>query len=351
VSATAIIDNVWEGATDTWQWLRGVVLGEWEDNRSLSQVTTDALAGFVPGFGSTIALRDLLAVTYRLAKYPDRRRQVDEWILLVAMLLPLLITVVGFVADGVGALVGAELGGFFRAVSLLLVKKGGVGLKALVEFFNAHGYGDVIKALRQVKFAAYQEKLLAYMDKQLNRLIRLVSDFEARLKALSPESLPHWLPGRQSVINGIAHCQVFASELQELCKIARQMIPAALIEMDRRLGAILAGDIRGAAQVTHSMAAGRDAPAAAKLKAEPGQPAMHNPEPPEPGNTRRVPERRLMHVVGKREYRYVGEGARPVGAKPYVPGETKLENPALEEADWLDVREKVNEGWPNLANE
>jgi len=155
-----VLDRVWDGANDTWQWLRGVVLGEWEDNRSISQIVTDALAGFVPGVGSIITLRDLLAVIVRLAKHPEKREQVEEWILLVAMLLPLIITVLGVAAAGVGALVGAELGGFLRAVALFVVKKGGVALRVMVEFFQAHGYGDVVKALRQVKFAQYRAALL-----------------------------------------------------------------------------------------------------------------------------------------------------------------------------------------------
>ena len=52
--SSRVLDNVWDGAGDTWHWLRGVVMGEWEDNRSTSQIVTDALAGFVPGLGSII---------------------------------------------------------------------------------------------------------------------------------------------------------------------------------------------------------------------------------------------------------------------------------------------------------
>ena len=157
---TNILDRVWDGAGETWHWLRGVVLGEWDDHRTVSQIVTDALAGFVPGLGSIITLRDLLAVIVRLAKHPEKREQIEEWILLVAMLLPLILTALGALAVGIGALVGAELGGFLRALTLTLVKEGGVALKALVEFFQHHGYGDVVKALRQVKFAKYKDALI-----------------------------------------------------------------------------------------------------------------------------------------------------------------------------------------------
>lgn len=349
--SASFVDQVWDGAGETWRWLRGVVMGEWEDNRSLSQIVTDALAGFVPGLGSIITLRDLLAVITRLAKHPEKREEVEEWILLVAMLLPLIITVLGVAAAGVGALVGAELGGFLRAVALFVVKKGGVAFKVMVEFFQAHGYGDVVKALRQVKFAAYKNALIKSLNEQIDRLIQLVRDFQAKLEALSPQSLPAWIPGRDAALRGIAHCKTFISQLEALRKKALEMIPKALIEMDQRLGALLAGDIKMATQAAHTVPTGQLAPEVARLKPEPGQPSMHNPGPPEPGNTRRLAERRSVALAGKREYAVLDEAGRPVGAKLYEHGATKMEHPALQEMAWREQRGKVKEGWPNMANE
>lgn len=350
--SAGVLDQVWEGASDSWRWLRGVVLGEWEDDRSLSQLVADALAGFVPGLGSIITLRDLLAVIVRLAKHPEKREEVDEWILLIAFLLPLIITLLGVAAAGVGALVGAELGGFLRAVALFVVKKGGVALKTVVEFFRAHGYGDVIAALKQVKFAAYKDALLKGLNQQLDRLVKLVRDFEARLRSLGPESLPAWLPGRQAAIDGIAHCKSFVLQIESLRKKAIDMIPKALIEMDQRLGALLAGDIKGATQVTHTVATGVEAPAVAKLEAKPGESTAINPQPPEPGNTRRVAERRAVVLAAeKREYQIVDTARRPVGAKSYQHGVTKLEHPPLPEAAWREQRANVGDGWPDLGKE
>lgn len=352
--SAGFVDKVWDGAGDTWEWLRGVILGEWEDNRSLSQIVTDALAGFVPGLGSIITLRDLLAVITRLAKHPEKREEVDEWILLVAMLLPLIITVVGAAAAGVGALVGAELGGFLRAVALFVVKKGGVAFKVLVEFFQAHGYGDVVKALRQVKFGAYKDALIKGLGEQIDKLIALVKSFQSKLEALSPQSLPSWLPGREAAISGIAHCKQFVGQLEALRKTALDMIPKALIEMDARLGAMLAGDMKLATQAHYTLATGQVAPEVPKLKPQGGGGSgpMRNPQPPEPGNTRRVAERRTVALAGKREYGILGKDGRPVGSKPYEHGVTKMEHPALERGDWRDIgAARVKEGWPNMANE
>lgn len=345
----AVVDKVYDGVSDAWTWLRGVLLGEWEDNRSLDQIVTDALASFVPGLGSIITLRDLLAVIFRLAKHPEKREQIDEWILLIAMLLPLIITLAGALVAGVGALVGAELGGFLRAVTLLLVKKGGVALKVIVDFFHAHGYGDVIKALREIKFASHKDALMKGFNQQLDKLVKLVKEFEARLRALHPESLPSWLPGRDALIRGLDHCTTFVQELEALRKKAVEMIPKALIELDKRLSALLAGDIKAATQVHHSVAAGKTAPEVPKLKHESGKPAMKNPEPPEPGNTRRVPERRTLALVGKREYGIVGKDGKPVGAKPYEEGVTELDHPSLDRLDWARKKQKVQDGWPDLG--
>lgn len=349
--SAAILDRVWDGAGDAWAWLRGVVLGEWEDNRSTSQIVTDAMAGFVPGVGSVITLRDLLAVIVRLAKHPEKREAVDEWILLVAMLLPLIITLLGVAAAGIGALVGAELGGFLRAVALFVVKQGGVALKAMVEFFQAHGYGHVVNALKDVKFTKYKQALIQGLGEQIDKLVQLVVGFEARLRALSPESLPAWLPGRNAAMRAIGHCQAFVQQLEVLRQAALKMIPAALIEMDRRLGALLAGDIKAATHTTHTVSTGVAAPEVARLRHDAGQPVARNPEPPEPGNTRRMPERRVVALAGKREYGLVDKSGRPVGAKPYTPGVTKVEHPPLQEMAWKDQRSRVQEGWPDLANE
>ena len=395
MSNDTFLDRVWQGTSESWDWMRGVVLGEWEDKQSISQIVTSALAGFTPGLGSVMTLRDLLAVIVRLIRKPEKREEVTEWILLIAMLLPLIITVIGAAAAGVGALVGAELGAFLRAVALMLVKEGGVALKAIVEFFQAHGYGNVVKALQEVKFAKYQQQLVKALGDQLDKLIGLVRKVEQKLRALGPESLPHWLPGREAAMQGIANCQRFVQQAEALRKAAVDMIPKALVEMDRRLGALLAGNLKAATQVSHSVRTGKEAPEVEKLVAQnqaaqpplaapaakpaapaplaggqkpavlapkpaaarhagggdPGGQMLKNPKPPEPGNTRRLPERRTIALAGKREYAVLDRGGRPVGAKPHKPGETVMEFPAADIAGWRKHSVSVDEGWPNMHAE
>ncbi|NMG77715.1 hypothetical protein [Aromatoleum diolicum] len=316
-----ILDRTWSGMGEAWEWLRGVILGEWEDGRSTSQVVTDALAGLVPGVGSIITLRDLVAVIVRLVKHPEKRDDVDEWILLIAMLLPLIITLIGAAAVGVGALIGAELGGFLRAVALMLVKKGGVGLKAIIEFLQAHGYGNAAKALGEVRFSRYRQAVVDGLNGQIDKLAHLVRTFQARLRTLSPDSLPRWLPGRDRMMRAIDHCTVFVQQLDALRVAARKMIPLALIEMDNRLAALMAGNLRAATQTTHTIATGLPAPVVYTLESHTahvhGGTMLRNTTPPEPHNTRRLPERHIIALAGKREYKFVDMDGRPVGAKPY----------------------------------
>lgn len=380
-----ILERVWDGAGEAWEWLRGVILGEWEDNRSLSQCVTDALAGFVPVVGTVITVRDLIAVIVRLAKHPDKRDDVDEWILLIAMLLPLILTAITALAAGVGALVGAELGGFLRAIALFVVKKGGVAIRAVIEFMQAHGYGNAVKAMREVKFAKYKDALVNGLNEQIGKIETLVRKVQARLRQLSPESLPSWMPGRDKLLSAIAHCDTFLLQLKALRKAAGDMIPKAVLEMDARLNALLAGNLKAATQTRHTIATGQTAPAVPKLepkakpkpKPKPAQqpkpktetkpaaagnghaPAnagdktetvwLQNEELLEPGNTRRLPERRVVALAGKREYALVDSHGVPVGAKPYKAGQ-ELENPPTESGVWRKAHApKVSEGYPDLA--
>lgn len=378
-----ILERVWEGAGDAWKWLRGVVLGEWEDNRTLSQCVTDALAGFVPVVGTVITMRDLIAIIVRLAKHPDKRDDVDEWILLIAMLLPLILTAITALAAGVGALVGAELGGFLRAVALFVVKKGGVAIRAIVEFMQAHGYGNAVKAMREIKFAKYKDALVKGLGDQITKIETLILKMQARLRRLSPESLPSWAPGRDKVLDAINHCDTFLLELKALRNAAGNMIPTAVLEMDARLNALLAGNLKAATQTRHTITTGQAAPAVAKLepqvapKLSPSKPQtkpeikpepkthdstdshiragdgtdvemLQNPNVPEPSNTRRLPERRVIALSGKREYKYVDQHGVPVGAKPYTPGQ-QLENPPMELEDWDKASTMVKDGYPDLT--
>lgn len=347
-----ILDRTWNGMGEAWEWLRGVILGEWEDNKSTSQIVSDALAGMMPGIGSVITLRDLIAVIVRLAKHPEKRENVDEWILLIAMLFPLIMTVLGAVVAGVGALVGAELGGFLRAVALMLVKKGGVGLRSILEFLQGHGYGNAAAALGEIKFSRYRQAVVDGLNAHIDKLVNLTRGFQTRLTALSPDSLPRWLPGRARMMQAIAYAPTLIKQFEQLRATGRRMIPLALIEMDNRLAALLAGEVRAATQATHVIISGQSAPKVKHAVPDEHHPGRGRTATPEPGNTRRLPERRVVqfHVPKHRhEFKYVNDKGIPVGARPYHEGETALENPQLKAKDWRNHRGATEEGYPDLT--
>lgn len=351
---SAFADKIWNGVDEGYEWIRGVIFGEWQDNRSTSQVVTDALVGFVPGLGSIVTLRDLIAVIFRLAKHPEKREDVSEWILLIAMLLPLIITVLGLAAAGIGALVGEEVGGFFRAVALFLVKEGGVALKTLLDFLHAHGYGAASEALRKVKFAAYQSQVAKELANQIAKLKRLLAQLGDKVASLHPEHWPSWMPGQSALLAAPGKIKAWTEALTALGQKAHDMIPKALIEMDKRLGALLAGNVKGAVQTTHAVATGVAAPKVERAVQDAEKGVARNAHDPEPGNTRRVPEKQVVRVSAvktKAEYAMTDSKGLPVGAKPYVEGETAMENPALESEDWGKYKGMTKQGYPDLAKD
>ncbi len=348
-------DKIIDSANDQAVWLRGVLLGEWEDNRSISQIVTDALAGLALGVGNVLAFRDLIAIIVRLTKHPEKREEIEEWILLIAMLLPLALTLGGAMVAGVGALVGAELGGFLRALILMLVKKGGVGLKALIEFFQHHGYGNVVNALRQVKFGSYQSVVVKALDEQIVKLRSVCENLKSKLQTLN--RWPDWLPGHEAATIAIAKLESLAKALTQMQSKARSMIPQALKELDARLGQILAGDISAAVNSTHTIATGVKAEKVARAEAAGEQTgkqihAARTAGEAEPGNVRRVKERRLVATTVNKanaEYRLANSKGIPVGAKPYHEGKTVYENPQLPEQAWIEKKSSVQDGYPDLT--
>lgn len=69
----------------TWIW--GTLKGNWEPNRSDSQIIADAALGFIPLVGQVLDVRDLIACVYALKNEKDTNSQVYKWIDLVLAIL------------------------------------------------------------------------------------------------------------------------------------------------------------------------------------------------------------------------------------------------------------------------
>lgn len=246
-----ILDDAWEQIVGSMDWLKSVLFGEFADNRPLSAVIADMLVSFLPGVVIVTSARDAVAVLLRLANHPEKREDLMEWVLLCACLiviaLPLAMAAGGFAAAGVGAIVGgiagSELGAALRAVMLLLIKEA-AKLVELVRFLQKFIKGDILKFLRAVKFAQYEKPLIQALSKISGKLLEIVKSLRTHL-----ESLRYF----DSVKDTIAKLVEWEKRFYAVQQDALKHIPKALVELDARLGKLLA---QTAPKEAHTVSAG-----------------------------------------------------------------------------------------------
>nr|WP_315219348.1 hypothetical protein [uncultured Duganella sp.] len=268
-----ILDDAWEQVVGGMDWLKSVFFGEFADNRPLSAVIADMLVSFLPGVVIVTSARDAVAVVLRLAKHPEKREDLMEWVLLCACLiviaLPLAMAAGGVAAAGVGAIVGgiagSELGAALRAVMLLLIKEASK-LVELVRFLQKFIKGDILKFLRAVKFAQYERALLHALSKISGKLLEIVKSLRVHL-----ESLRYF----DSVKTAIAKLVEWEKKFYAVQQDALKQIPKALVELDARLGKVLA---QTAPKEAHTVSAGVQAnktatavPAKQRVRDAPGK--------------------------------------------------------------------------------
>jgi len=246
-----ILDDAWLQIVGGMDWLKSVFFGEFADNRPLSAVIADMLVSFLPGVVIVTSARDAVAVILRLANHPEKREDLMEWVLLSACLiviaLPLAMAAGGVAAAGVGAIVGgiagSELGAALRAVMLLLIKEASK-LVELVRFLQKFIKGDILKFLRAVKFTQYEKALLQALSKISGKLLEIVKSLRAHL-----ESLRYF----DSVKAAIAKLVEWEKKFYAVQQDALKQIPKALVELDARLGKVLA---QTAPKEAHTVSAG-----------------------------------------------------------------------------------------------
>ena len=270
---SGMLDDAWEQIVGGMDWLKSVFFGEFADNRPLSAVIADMLVSFLPGVVIVTSARDAVAVVLRLANHPEKREDLMEWVLLSACLiviaLPLAMAAGGVAAAGVGAIVGgiagSELGAALRAVMLLLIKEASK-LVELVRFLQKFIKGDILKFLRAVKFAQYEKALIQAVAKIIGKLLEIVKSLRAHL-----ESLRYF----DSVKGAIAKLVEWEKKFYAVQQDALKQIPKALVELDARLGKLLA---QTAPKEAHTVSAGVQAdktaaavPATQRIRDTPGK--------------------------------------------------------------------------------
>ncbi|USX13980.1 hypothetical protein NHH88_30800 [Oxalobacteraceae bacterium OTU3CAMAD1] len=268
-----ILDDAWEQIVGGMDWLKSVLFGEFADHRPLSAVIADMLVSFLPGVVIVTSARDAVAVILRLANHPEKREDVMEWVLLSACLiviaLPLAMAAGGLAAAGVGAIVGgiagSELGAALRAVMLLLIKEASK-LVELVRFLQKFIKGDILKFLRAVKFAQYEKPLIQALSKISGKLLEIVKSLRTHL-----ESLRYFDSVKDAITKLVEWEKMFYAVQQDALK----HIPKALVELDARLGKLLA---QTAPKEAHTVSAGVQAdktaaavPATQRVRDTPGK--------------------------------------------------------------------------------
>lgn len=267
-----VLDAVWERVVGGLDWLKQVVFGEFEDNRDLSAVIADMLLSFVPGVVIVTSARDLTAVILRLAKRPERRDQVEEWMLLIACAIPLVLPVLaaaaGAAAAGVGAVIGgiagSEAGAVLRAVCLLLIKKGAHVLAEVVGFLRRFIKGDILKVLRDIQFVKYSDALVKYVGDFIGKLIGIVQ--RVRVELLKVDAF-HWLA------DVLQRLEELERSFYAVQTSAMRTIPKALVELDLRLQQMLSEALpHGPRPAMAGVPAGQAAPVPVRPERVPAMP-------------------------------------------------------------------------------
>lgn len=232
-----ILDEIWDRVVGGLDWLKQVVVGEFDDDRDLSSVIADMLVSFLPGVVIVTSARDLTAVIIRLAKHPEKRNDMQEWMLLVACVLPLVLPIlaaaVGAAGAGVGAIVGgiagSEAGAVLRAVCLLLIKHT-TKLAEIVSFLRKFVSGNVMRVLHDVKFAQYGDAITKYVAQFIEGLLRIVRRVKAELQRVNAFG---------AMGDAIQRLQVLERNFYAVQMTALKSVPESLVELDARLQKIL----------------------------------------------------------------------------------------------------------------
>ena len=250
-----ILDEIWDRVVGGLDWLKQVVVGEFDDNRDLSAVIADMLVSFVPGVIIVTSARDLTAVTIRLANHPEKREEVTEWMLMIGCVIPLVLPVlaaaVGAAGAGVGAVVGgiagSEAGAALRATCLLLIREGAV-LAEVIGFLKKFINGDVMKVLRDIKFAQYGQTIVTYLRDFIDGLIAILRRVRGALESAN------WF---EALSDTLAKLQALEAKFYAVQQSAVSAVPKALSELDARLQKMLSESVPKDAHAAHTGARGQ----------------------------------------------------------------------------------------------
>lgn len=201
--------------TDVGDWIWGLIQGGFNEQQTVSQIIVDAIIGMIPVVGDVTAVRDLLAVTIRLADRPELRSDPMQWVELVIGLLAL-IPVAGGAIKGVGKLL--------MRVGRDASESAGI-LREAIELMNRLGSGDAVRFIRELDLTRYTAELTGHFHDLVGRITATV---DAILRRAG------WaLPGGMK-----ARLEQLKAAVGELAALGDRMIPDAVRELNQRLRTI-----------------------------------------------------------------------------------------------------------------
>lgn len=198
--------------SDAGDWIWGLVIGGFNEQQTVSQIIVDALIGMIPVVGDVTAVRDLLAVTIRLADQPEKRQDPMQWVELVIGLLAL-IPVAGGAIKGVGKLlmrVGSEA-----------ASHPGI-LREAIQLLNRVGAGDAVRFMRDLDLLQYIPNLRAHFRDLVRRVSETIEAVKRRTSWVMPQRMKDRLDQLKTSMN-------------ELLALADSMIPTAVRTLNDRL--------------------------------------------------------------------------------------------------------------------
>lgn len=215
IAIIEIGSDLWASTKGMGNWLGGALKGEFNDKATLGQIVFDAVISMFPVAGEATAVRDLIAISNRMAGSEEEKNKVLNWVSIILCLLPL-IPIFGGVLKGIGRLL---IGVIKDASKLAEVAQ------AILAFLRKMGYGDPIKFIDSLKFSKYQTKILSEFKNFITRLKASIHFFIQKMGAVLPKHVEVQLNS-------------FLPELDKLSKLADKMIPSAIKELDRALNLV-----------------------------------------------------------------------------------------------------------------
>ena len=215
IAIIEIGSELWSSTKAAGSWLGGALQGEFNEKSTLGQIVFDAVISMFPVAGEATAVRDLIAISNRMAGSEQEKNKVLNWVSIILCLLPL-IPIFGGVLKGIGRLLITVIKDASKAAEVAI---------AILAFLRKMGYGDPIKFINALKFSKYQAKILSEFKNFIARLKSSIQFFLSKTRVVLPKHV-------QQQLNS------FLPELDKLAKLADKMIPSAIKELDSALNKV-----------------------------------------------------------------------------------------------------------------